>query len=184
MAAKELAAQAWKDKNFPLAIEHYSDAINGTNDKEELKVLYSNRSAAFLMAKQNEKALEDAIRCVECDSRWLKGYGRKGDAFFALGKYSEAYNAYNAGLRIDSKDLTLQKKAEQAMNAIAGTSTSSESNSPNRAQSNLPSIFSQAQTYGYVFHPFVCTKLNWFSAIGWCSFHSFFIFYLLAHGAL
>ena len=29
-----------------------------------------------------------------------KGYSRKGDALYAQAKYTEAYNAYNAGLKM------------------------------------------------------------------------------------
>ena len=42
-----------------------------------------------------------------------------------MGKYTEAYNAYNSGLRIDSKDKNLIEKAEKAMNAISAGAPSS-----------------------------------------------------------
>jgi hypothetical protein len=57
-----------------------------------------------------------------------------GDALFSLGKHADAYNAYNAGLRIDSKDRVLIQKCDQVMASMRGaaekvtTQTSREDN--------------------------------------------------------
>lgn len=92
-----------------------------------LKVLYSNRSAAHLKLKQNFAALVDAKKCVELDSNWAKGFTRLGDANFSCGNFADSYNAYNSALRIDKNDKNLAEKLEKAMNAIAGTSSTTES---------------------------------------------------------
>ncbi len=47
---KTLAAAAWEKGDFEKAIEHYSRALELTepSNKELLKTLYSNRSAAYM----------------------------------------------------------------------------------------------------------------------------------------
>lgn len=113
--AKTEGGNAWSVGNYDLAIEHFSTAISFGGDKEFLKVLYSNRSAAYLKIKKNNQALADANKCVELDSNWGKGYSRKGDALLSLKNYTEAYNAYNYGLKVSPGDTTLTEKCEQAM---------------------------------------------------------------------
>lgn len=80
------------------------------------------------------------------DAQWPKGYARKGDANHALGKYTEAYNAYNAGLRIAPSDASLKEKAELAMSAMRaqsdGNSSSNSSSRANGSGSAVPSNIS------------------------------------------
>jgi len=73
--------------NYDLAIKKWTEAIDATpgSDREFLKVVYSNRSAAYLKLKQNASALADADQCVELDPNWVKGITRKGDALYAQG---------------------------------------------------------------------------------------------------
>lgn len=126
--AKQDAAEAWKKADYQGSIEHYTTAINhGNGDKEFLKVIFSNRSAAYLKVNQVEKALQDGQKCIDLDQNWSKGYTRKGDALHAQRKYTDAYNAYNAGLRIAPNDAILKEKSEQAIKMISGSSSSSSS---------------------------------------------------------
>jgi hypothetical protein len=54
-----------------------------------------------------------------------------------LGKYTEAYNAYNAGLRIAPNDASLKEKAEQAMNAIRGQADASRPSASGSSTTNI-----------------------------------------------
>ena len=54
------------------AIEAYSKAIA----LEENHIFYSNRSAAYLTKGDAEKALADAITCLELNPDFVKGYSR------------------------------------------------------------------------------------------------------------
>jgi tetratricopeptide (TPR) repeat protein len=45
------------------------------------------------------KAIEDADKCLEIDENWAKGYSRKGKALLDSGRYAEAYNMYQRGMR-------------------------------------------------------------------------------------
>jgi tetratricopeptide (TPR) repeat protein len=146
LRAKAEGAEAWKNGDYQSAILHFSEAIanSESSNKEFLKVIYSNRSAAYLKVNKGSEALTDAEKCVTLDNNWTKGYTRKGDALFALRRHTDAYNAYNAGLRIDQNDSTLKEKSEQAMRAIRNSSTSSESGTSstgNTSDANVPSSF-------------------------------------------
>lgn len=115
---KNEGSQAWSRGEYNKAIEHFSNAITSGGDKEFLKVLYSNRSAAYLKVNKINEALSDGNKCIELDNAWPKGYSRKGDALYSQKKYTDAYNVYNTGLRASPSDSTLKEKAEQAMKAI------------------------------------------------------------------
>eukprot|EP01041_Mallomonas_annulata_P010293 gene10293-21482_t len=124
--------QAWSAGNFEKAIEHYSAAINSettnSNNGNVLKILYSNRSAAHLKLGKNSAALLDADKCVELDPQWAKGLVRKGDALYALSRFTDSYNAYNYSLRIAPNDQSVMDKRNKAQGAIGGIPSSSTSN--------------------------------------------------------
>ena len=152
-AAKEAGAAAWKEGNFQKAVDEWTRAIDFGGDKEFLKVVYSNRSAAYLKLKQNAAALVDAEKCVSLDMSWVKGITRKGDALYALGRYTDAYNAYNNGLRVAPNDKSLAEKSEQAMNALRGPPESSSSNAGSSASSVPAStgLLGKILTYSRIF---------------------------------
>lgn len=129
-AAKAAGSAAWTQGQYDRAVEHFSKAISlGGSDKDFQKVIYSNRSAAYLKLNKLQQALDDANKCIEADSQWSKGYSRKGDALYALRRYTDSYNAYNSGLRYASGDATLREKVDLAMRAIQNEAGSNSSNS-------------------------------------------------------
>lgn len=73
---KELGAAAWTANDYPLAITHFTKAIELSSDKEFLKIVFSNRSVANLKIKKLTLALADADKCIEldgeCNSRDLQ----------------------------------------------------------------------------------------------------------------
>jgi tetratricopeptide (TPR) repeat protein len=95
---KELGASAWKDKNFSLAVQHYSKAIEL---EPESHVLFSNRSAAHASLQHWQEALGDADKCISLKPDWAKGYGRRAAAYEGLGERIKAKAAYQAGLDRD-----------------------------------------------------------------------------------
>lgn len=156
-AVEELKAKGndcYKNGEIDDAINNWSSAIsiveNNDNDKNILKVLYSNRSSAYLKLKNKEKALDDANKCINLDNTWIKGFIRKGDVLHAMGKYIEAYNAYNEGNRIDSNDNSIKQKMETMMNLIARSSeqqSRSSSSSSGEIYTQAPGFMGKIQTY-------------------------------------
>lgn len=92
-------------KNYSLAIEHYTSAINidGTNH-----ILYSNRSAAYLSKGDAHNALIDASACLGLNPNFSKGYSRKGAALHALKRYNDAISTFRDGLSKFPNDTILK----------------------------------------------------------------------------
>lgn len=141
--AEELKAKGttyWRDGDFSAAIKEWSRCIDcvatlcqggaPSEYKDFLKIVYSNRSAAYLKTKQLTLALADSEKCISLDSRWTKGLTRRGDALLSLERHTEAYNAYTDALRYAASDekKSLEEKSEQAMRAIRKSASEYRSN--------------------------------------------------------
>lgn len=99
-----------KAGNFDKAVEEYSKAIglDGNNH-----VYYSNRSNAYVQLKRYEEALADANKAVQLDPKWPRGYGRKGVALFFLGRYAEARDAYEEGLKVEPGNESFKQECDR-----------------------------------------------------------------------
>ncbi|KAF8938358.1 heat shock protein sti1 [Dissophora ornata] len=118
MSAEEFKAQgnkAFIAKDYPTAIDFFTQAIELDSSNH---VLYSNRSACYASQKNYEKALEDGEKTVELKADWSKGYGRKAAALFGLGRYPEANDVYEAGLKIEPTNVLLQKGLQETQQAM------------------------------------------------------------------
>jgi tetratricopeptide (TPR) repeat protein len=86
-----------KSNDIRGAISKYTEGISiAPNDH----LLYSNRSAAFLLQNNLDQALDDATRCIQLAPRWGKSYTRRADALFAMGKYAEAKDLCTSALEL------------------------------------------------------------------------------------
>lgn len=88
-------------------------------------MFYSNRSAALLSLGKGDKALEDADECVKIKPDWAKGHGRRGAALYALQRFDDALQAYDAGLAMDATNKQLVSGRGQAERAKQERSASS-----------------------------------------------------------
>jgi tetratricopeptide (TPR) repeat protein len=140
---------AWASGNYLSAIESFGKAIekDTTKDSEFLKVLYSNRSAAYLKLGHNKEALDDAEQCIKLDQKWSKGYARKGDALLAAKNATQAYNAYNTGLRMTPGDKVLVEKLEVAMRNMRNASESTSSSGANGGSVVITGISGKIQQF-------------------------------------
>jgi len=109
--AKAAGNKAFSAGQFSEAISHYSEAIK--NDPAE-HTYYSNRAASYSGLNQHEKALADAIKCVELKGDWMKGHYRKGVALFALGRVDEAHTAFKRAHELEPDNLDVAKRLEEA----------------------------------------------------------------------
>ncbi len=125
---KQAGSQAYSSGDYKDAVQQFTHAIGAetrtsAEAKQFLKLVYSNRSAAYLQLKDNDNALSDANKCVEeLDPQWPKGYIRRGDAYFALRNWTQAYNAYNRAAQLAPNDAGAKAKADKAMNMVARAS--------------------------------------------------------------
>jgi hypothetical protein len=80
------------------------------------------------------------------------GYARKGDALLANKLATDAYNAYNSGLRMCPNDSVLTEKSEQAMRAIRNNtpSSSSSSDTSTSRSSGKKTIYTMVKEYAKI----------------------------------
>ena len=119
-------AKAWSSGKYADCIDHFTRAIDLSRDNAEFsKIIYSNRSAAYLKIGRSSEALIDADKCLQIDSSWSKGLIRKGDALMVLKRYPEATQIFEELLVSSPQDNNIRTKLEQIR---AATYQSSNSN--------------------------------------------------------
>ncbi|KFQ65503.1 Dyslexia susceptibility 1 candidate 1, partial [Phaethon lepturus] len=127
-----------KDKgNKMFAMGNYLGAVNAYNLavrlNNKLPLLYLNRAACHLKLRNLHKAIEDSSKALELltppvpdnvNAR-VKAYVRRGTAFCQLELYTEGLQDYEAALKIDPKNRTIEKDAEKIRHLIQGTTQDS-----------------------------------------------------------
>jgi len=111
LEAKNKGNAAFSAKDYPAAIEHFTEAIKHDPTNH---VLFSNRSASYASMGKYKEALDDANQTVTIKPDWARGYSRKGAALHGLGDFEEAMEAYDAGLKIEPANAALKTAKEEA----------------------------------------------------------------------
>lgn len=96
MRLKQTGNQNFARKNYDVAIEHYTQAIE-LNQKlessiknEDLAIFYQNRAACYEAIGQNEKVIEDCTKAIELRSTYSKAYSRRARAYEKLEDFDRA----------------------------------------------------------------------------------------------
>jgi len=113
--AKRLGDEAFKSQDYAKAIEHYTEAIkeNPKNGAQAKHVLLSNRSAAHAASKQWDKALEDALACIQAKPDFSKAWSRKGAALVGKGDRDGAEKAYRKCLDLDPNNAAAKAELQR-----------------------------------------------------------------------
>lgn len=93
-------------------VKHNSTQLNTTQQRNE--VYLSNRSAAYAALERWQPALDDAAAAARLKPRWVKGHARMAAALMGLKRYGEAREAYEAALRLEPDDASLQRGRDRA----------------------------------------------------------------------
>ncbi|KAM9223853.1 dynein axonemal assembly factor 4 [Leptosomus discolor] len=123
-----------KDKgNKMFAMGNYLAAVNAYNLamrlNNKLPLLYLNRAACHLKLRNFHKAIEDSSKALELltppvpdnENARVKAYVRRGTAFCQLELYTEGLQDYEAALKIDPKNKTVEEDAAKVRHLIQGT---------------------------------------------------------------
>ncbi|NXR71289.1 TTC12 protein, partial [Pycnonotus jocosus] len=97
-ALKEQGNEAFREGDFALAIQRYSEGLEKLRDKQEL---YTNRAQAYLKLREYEKAISDCEWALKCNKNCLKAYFLMGKAHLALQHFTEARQCYEKMLQVD-----------------------------------------------------------------------------------
>uniref|UniRef100_A0A8C4XUY6 Dynein axonemal assembly factor 4 n=1 Tax=Falco tinnunculus TaxID=100819 RepID=A0A8C4XUY6_FALTI len=116
--------------NYLAAVNAYNLAVRLNN---KLPLLYLNRAACHLKLRNLHKAIEDSSKALELltppvpdnENARVKAYVRRGTAFCQLQLYTEGLQDYEAALKIDPKNKTIEEDAEKIRNLIQGTTQDS-----------------------------------------------------------
>lgn len=121
---KALGNTAFQAQKFEDALKHFTKAIELDSTDH---VFFSNRSGAYASLNRYAEALGDGCTCVALKADWWKGYSRKGNAEFHLGRLDEAEKSFCEGLRLspgeaalkDALAMVREKKGEGPQNQAA-----------------------------------------------------------------
>ncbi|TYJ02018.1 hypothetical protein E1A91_A13G196300v1 [Gossypium mustelinum] len=113
--AKSRGDEAFKGKDFHMAVDAYTQAID--LDPTDA-ALHSNRSLCWIRLGQAEHALTDARACRALRPDWPKACYREGAALRLLQKYDEAANAFYEGVQLDPENKELVNAFREAVEAV------------------------------------------------------------------
>ncbi|XP_057536294.1 serine/threonine-protein phosphatase 5 isoform X1 [Amaranthus tricolor] len=112
---KCLANEAFKDHKYSQAIDLYSQAIELNNQNA---VYWANRAFAHTKLEEYGSAIHDATKAIEIDSKYSKGYYRRGAALLAMGKFKEALKDFQQVKRLCPNDPDAAKKLKECEKAV------------------------------------------------------------------
>ncbi|TKS89665.1 DnaJ -like protein subfamily C member 7 [Collichthys lucidus] len=94
-AKKEEGNQAFKNNNYEVAYQLYTDAlaIDPNNIKTNAK-LYCNRATAGAKLKKLNEAIDDCTSAIKLDDTYIKAYLRRAQCYMNTEQYEEAVRDY------------------------------------------------------------------------------------------
>lgn len=97
------------NQSYEKAIELYSQAIENLGETDpNCAAYFCNRSMCYLKLDKFGAVLEDAEKSISADPKFIKGYYRKSQGLFGLGKMKDAKKALlyvTKVLKINNKDI-------------------------------------------------------------------------------
>ena len=136
---------AFGAKDFDGAIKLYTEAIKLEPGNP---VFYSNRSACYFSKKEFEKALEDALLCVEKDGKFIKGYLRLVSAQIELGKFEDAETTLRAALTLEPSNELIVRKIKELKARKSGASAVAKKPSKQLTEEQRKELSELQEQYG------------------------------------
>ncbi|RIA93253.1 hypothetical protein C1645_735727 [Glomus cerebriforme] len=103
--------ELYKLRKFKESSEIYSKALE--LDPNDI-LIHSNQALVLLKLNELDDALVHAETCIRLNSKWSKGYYRKGCILLEQKKYSEAFAALQLAKNYGAEDADLSKKINLA----------------------------------------------------------------------
>jgi stress-induced-phosphoprotein 1 len=119
--AKERGNVAFRDGNYPVAIQEYEDACK--RDPKNA-AYHNNLAAAYLKMGVFNDAKKEVEISLEIDRTYVKAWAKKGDIEFFMKEYHRALDSYRAGLQIEPENSLCKQGYAKTMSKIQEESTS------------------------------------------------------------
>ncbi|XP_027043657.1 dnaJ homolog subfamily C member 7-like [Pocillopora damicornis] len=113
-AKKQEGNREYIQKNYEAAVKLYTEAIELA---PTVVTYYGNRSAAYMMIGNYDKALEDAQTAIKTDENFMKGYFRAAKCHLVMGSIGNAINYLQKVLEKDPKNKDAQDDLRTATRA-------------------------------------------------------------------
>lgn len=112
---KEEASSHFKSGDFKKAIEGFTACLElFPNNKNYNSSIYLNRAICFSKLKEQDKALQDLNRAIECNPDYAKAYVKRGEINTELENYEEAVRDFENAKRISPSEFGVQQKCKDA----------------------------------------------------------------------
>lgn len=113
-------------KEFQQAVECYSQALKISPAGPQSHVYFSNRAAAHVSLKKFNEAIVDSERSLSLKPEYGKAHARLGLAYYLLGNYRQAMEAYTVALKMEPDNKSSKNYLEKAAKRLAETGESGE----------------------------------------------------------
>jgi len=111
---KNLGNAQMQRKDYQAASQAYTQAIRLSSNGPNSHVYFSNRAAALLSMKQFKEAIIDSERSLSLKPDYGKAHARLGLAYFLLGDYRQAMDAYQVALKYEPDNKSSKSYLEKA----------------------------------------------------------------------
>ena len=102
------------------AAAKYQQALELSEPSVDKSALYSNLALALLKVGKDGESLAAADACVASRDEWHKAHYRRGEALFALHRYSDAVSAYHSAQQRAPQDSEIKRAVRTAEEAAEG----------------------------------------------------------------
>lgn len=148
---KQAGNVAIQKKDFELAVQLYSEALQYSADGPNSHIYYANRSAAYSHLLDYKNALSDAQSSIRLSPNYAKAYSRLGAAYFGLGNYKTAVDAFQSAVDLEPSNKTSKDSLDQAKQRLQeheSLATTPASGAPGGLGAGMPGLSSLAGMMG------------------------------------
>lgn len=111
---KAAGNEAIKKKDYELAIQLYSEALQFSASGPNTHIYYANRSAAYCHLSDYKRAVADCESAIKKCPTYTKAYSRLGLAEFFLQNYAASAAAYEKAAELEPDNKAHKDSARQA----------------------------------------------------------------------
>ena len=111
---KQAGNEALKKKDYDMAIQLYSEALQFSANGPNSHIYYANRAAAYCHLQDYKHAVSDCEAAIRKNSSYTKAYSRLGLAEFFLENYAAAAAAYQKASELEPDNKAHRESMLQA----------------------------------------------------------------------